>query len=129
LVRIESDQDIPLVRQGLQAQEYWRLKGLAADGAVVNESPIGYLEEIHARLTAILQDGPWSTWQQRPGGAYLLRGDRMGRAERVLLAAVARAVLRGEDGDLRAHLDRSATVRPPPPALRVSSAVVNRTAP
>ena len=32
--------------------------------------------------TALLDDGPWRTWKHRSGGAYLLRGDRMGEAER-----------------------------------------------
>ena len=97
---------MPLVRQVLQAQEYWRLKGLSADVVIVNEHPVSYLDEMQAQLTAVLEDGPWSTWQHRPGGAYLLRADRMGRAERVLLEAVARAILRGDDGDLRTQLDR-----------------------
>ena len=94
------------MRQVLQAQEYWRLKGLSADVVIINEHPVGYLDEMQAQLTAVLDDGPWSTWQHRPGGAYLLRADRMGHAERVLLEAVARAVLRGDRGDLRAQLDR-----------------------
>ncbi len=106
LVRVVGDDDVPLVRQVLQAQEYWRLKGLSADVVIVNEHPIGYLDEMQAQLTAVLDDGPWSTWQHRPGGAYLLRADRMGRAERILLEAVARAILCGDRGDLREQLDR-----------------------
>ena len=105
LVRVLGDQDLPLVRQVLQAQEYWRLKGLSADVVIVNEHPVSYLDEMQAQLTAVLEDGPWSTWQHRPGGAFLLRADRMGRAERVLLEAVAGAILRGDRGDLRSQLD------------------------
>ncbi len=105
LVRVLGDQDLPLVRQVLQAQEYWRLKGLSADVVIVNEHPISYMDEMHAQLTAVLDDGPWSTWQHRPGGAYLLRADRMGRAERVLLESVAAAIVRGDHGDLRSQLD------------------------
>ena len=56
---------------------------------IVNEHPVSYLDEMQAQLTAVLDDGPWSAWQHRPGGAYLLRADRMGHAERVLLEAVA----------------------------------------
>ncbi len=113
LVRVVGDDAMPLVRQVLQAQEYWRLKGLSADVVIVNEHPVSYLDEMQAQLTAVLDDGPWSTWQHRPGGAYLLRADRMGRAERVLLEAVARAILRGDDGDLRTQLDRPDALRNP----------------
>jgi len=106
LVRISGDEDVPLVRQLLQAQEYWRLKGLTADVVIANEHPVSYLDEIQAQLMAILDDGPWSTWKHRPGGVYVLRSDRMGRAERVLLEAVAHAILSSDRGDLRAQLDR-----------------------
>ena len=117
LVRVIGDTDMRLVRQALQAQEYWRLKGLSADVVILNEHPVSYLDEMQAHLTAVLDDGPWSTWQHRPGGAYLLRADRMGHAERVLLEAVASAILRGDGGDLRAHLERPTAVLPKVTAL------------
>src|SRR4051812_29284837 len=105
LVRVGGDGDLALVRQVLQAQEYWRLKGLSADVVILNEDPSSYLDEIHGQLTAILDNGPWRTWQHRSGGAFLLRADLVGKADRTLLAAVARAVLGGNRGDLRAQLD------------------------
>jgi cyclic beta-1,2-glucan synthetase len=106
LVRVVGDDDQALVREALQAQDYWRLKGLSADLVILNEHPATYLDEVQAQLTALLDLGPWRTWKHRPGGVYLLRGDRLGRAERTLLETVARAVLSGDRGDLRAHLDR-----------------------
>jgi len=121
LVRMSGDDDVRLVRQVLQAQEYWRHKGLRADVVIVNDHPIGYLDEMQTQLTAVLEEGPWNAWLQRPGGAYLLRTDRLGRAERVLLEAVARAILRGHDGDLRAQLDREdAAPQTPPPFVATS---------
>jgi cyclic beta-1,2-glucan synthetase len=119
LLRVDAETPLGLVRQALTAQEYWRLKGLAADVVVLNEQPVGYLDEVHARLAALLDDGPWRAWKHRPGGAYLLRGDRMGEAERLLLCGVARAILRGGDGSLAHQLDRPepAVVEPAPLAL------------
>ncbi|MEO6223982.1 MAG: glucoamylase family protein, partial [Vicinamibacterales bacterium] len=112
LVRLVGEANVALVRQVLQAQEYWRLKGLMADVVLINEHPIGYLDDFQAELTAVLNDGPWTTWQQRPGGAFLLRADRMTDAERILLEAVATAVLHGDQGDLRAQLDQPEAVQP-----------------
>ncbi|HEY6553209.1 MAG TPA: glucoamylase family protein, partial [Vicinamibacteria bacterium] len=106
LVRVVEEDDMPLVRQVLQAQEYWRLKGLQADVVILNEHPVSYLDEMHAALTALLDNGPWRTWKHKPGGAYLLRGDRMTEPERALLASVARAILSGERGELENQLDR-----------------------
>jgi cyclic beta-1,2-glucan synthetase len=110
LVRVVGD-CLPLVRQVLQAQEYWRLKGLQADVVLLNEHPISYLDEMQEQLTSVLDDGPWSAWRHRPGGAYLLRADRIGHAERVLLEAVASAVLCGDQGSLRTQLDKPDAVR------------------
>jgi cyclic beta-1,2-glucan synthetase len=107
LLRVVEEDDLPLVREVLQAQEYWRLKGLRADVVILNEHPVSYLDEMHGQLTALLDNGPWRAWNHQPGGAYLLRGDRMGEAERVLLAAVARVVLSGDRGDLSAQLEHA----------------------
>ncbi|MBZ5559424.1 MAG: DUF3131 domain-containing protein [Acidobacteriia bacterium] len=105
LVRVAADADVALARQVLQAQEYWRLKGMSADVVIVNEDPTSYLDDIHAQLTALLDNGPWRMWKHRSGGAYLLRADLIGKVERTLIEAVARAVLGGDRGDLRAQLD------------------------
>ena len=105
LVRV-VDEEIGVVRQVLEAQEYWRLKGLKADLVILNEHPVSYLDEVQSRLTSLLDDGPWRMWKHQPGGAFLLRGDTMGAAERVLFQSVAAAVIETDRGDLRAHLAR-----------------------
>jgi cyclic beta-1,2-glucan synthetase len=110
LVRVVEEDDLPLVRQVLQAQEYWRLKGLSADVVILNEHPVSYLDEMHTLLVALLDNGPWRPWKHRPGGTYLLRGDRMAEAERILLTGVARAVLSGDLGDLANQLNRPESV-------------------
>ena len=121
LVRVVNGGDISLVRQVLQAQEYWRLKGLSADVVILNEHPVSYLDDIHVQLAALLDTGPWGAWKHRPGGVYLLRGDRMNEAERNLLASVARAILSGDRGKLSDQLDWPYPERqprrelPPPP--------------
>ncbi len=117
LVRVVSDSDLALVRQVLQAQEYWRLKGLTADVVILNEHPVSYLDEVHAQLAGLLDGGPWRTWKHRPGGVYLLRGERMTEGERLLLAGVARAVLSGGRGTLAHQLDRPAPPTPEPAPL------------
>ena len=106
LVHAVGDDVLPLVRQALQAQEYWRLKGLAADVVILNEQPASYLDEMQTQLTALLDAGPWRGWRERPGGAFLLRGDAITGTERTLLETVARAVLNADRGDLRAQLER-----------------------
>jgi cyclic beta-1,2-glucan synthetase len=105
LVRVLEGDDLALVRQVLRAQDYWRLKGLSADLVILNEHPVGYRNEIHDQLHALLEGGPWGAWKDRPGGAFLLAGDGMAEADRLLLLAVARATLSGDGGDLQKQLD------------------------
>ncbi|HEX9399411.1 MAG TPA: glucoamylase family protein [Anaeromyxobacter sp.] len=119
LVRVVADADLALVRQILQAQEYWRLKGLSADVVILNEHPVSYLDEVHGQLAALLDEGPWRTWKHRSGGAYLLRGDRMTEAERLLLSGVAKAVLSGDRGSLAHQLDRPAAPAAEPAAVEL----------
>ncbi len=106
MVRVVGPESLPLVRQVLMAQEHWRLKGLKSDAVILNEQPIGYRDEMHEQLRQVVDGGPWAGWKDRPGGVFLLRADGMPEAEQLLLAAVARAVLSGDEGDLTRLLDR-----------------------
>ncbi len=108
LVRITEANALPLVRQLLLAQEYWRLKGLRADVVILNEHPAEYLDETQNYLSTLVQEARWAGWNNRPGGMYLLRADGMAEVDRRLLAAVARVVLVGDRGDLDAQLSRPA---------------------
>jgi cyclic beta-1,2-glucan synthetase len=105
LVRVASGDDVPLVQQVLQAQEYWRLKGLSADLVIMNEFPVSYVDDFHVQLAALLDTGPWGAWKHRPGGVYLLRGDHLSDAEKSLFAGVARVILSGTRGDLASQLE------------------------
>jgi cellobiose phosphorylase len=108
LVRLSEPEAVPLVRQVLRAQDYWRVKGLRADVVILNEHPADYLDETHGELTRLVQEPRWAGWLQKPGGIFLLRSDGIPDAERRLLAAVARVVLRGELGELGSQLHRAA---------------------
>ena len=74
LVRAVEADDLPLVRQVLQAQEYWRLKGLRADVVILNDEPTSYREDTQGQLTALLDAGPWRGWRHGPSAR-----DRRGR--------------------------------------------------
>ncbi|MGD0483291.1 MAG: glucoamylase family protein [Gemmatimonadales bacterium] len=124
LMRVADGRDFPLVVQILQAQEYWRLKGLSADVVILNEHPVSYVDELHTQLAALLDTGPWGAWKHRPGGVYLLRSDRMSADERSLLASMARVILSGARGKLSEQLDWPYSEpewqeeqAPPPPRL------------
>jgi len=106
LVTVVEPDDVSLVRQVMRAQDYWRLKGLACDVVVLNDHPMGYRAEMHDQLEALLGGGPWGAWKNRSGGAFLIRGDGLAEGERILLMTAARALLRGDAGEIESQLDR-----------------------
>jgi cyclic beta-1,2-glucan synthetase len=108
LLRVGEVDSLPLVRQLLNAQEFWRLKGLRADVVILNEHPADYLDEMQGLLLQLVQELPWAGWLGKPGGMFLLRADGMPDVDRRLLSAVARVVLIGELGDLASQLERPA---------------------
>jgi cyclic beta-1,2-glucan synthetase len=108
LVSVSHAAALPLVRQLLLAQEYWRVKGLHADVVILNEHPAEYLDEMQGLLTGLVYEPRWAGWQGKPGGMFLLRSEGMHAADQHLLFAVARVVLRGELGALTPQLDRPA---------------------
>jgi cyclic beta-1,2-glucan synthetase len=108
LVRLAEAASIPLVRQVLHAQEYWRVKGLRADVVFLNEHPMEYLDETQGLLQGVLQEPRWAALANTPGGVFLLRADGMPQAERDLLSAVARVVLHDDLGGLAPQLERPA---------------------
>ena len=108
LVRITAAAALGTVRQLLQAQEYWRVKGLRADVVILNEHPAEYLDETQDLLSRLVQEPTWSAWLDKPGGMFLLRADGMPEADHRLLGAVAAAVVPGDVTDLGSHLDRPA---------------------
>ena len=86
LVRVTEAAAIPLVRQLLHAQEYWRVKGLRADVVILNEHPAEYLDETQQFLDRGRAGAAVGRLEQRHGGMFLLRADGMPDADRHLLS-------------------------------------------
>jgi cyclic beta-1,2-glucan synthetase len=119
LLRIENIADIAIVRQLMQAHEYWRMKQLAVDLVILNEHAASYERDLQAQLESLdrkrqshgrpLADGV-------PGAVFLLRGDLLPESAGAMLAAVARVVLVTTRGGLAVQLDRLR--RTPSPVAR-----------
>jgi cyclic beta-1,2-glucan synthetase len=125
LVRVQDGGDAQLVRQVMQSHESWRLKGLQADVVILNEHGASYRDDLQEQLSQLIDEGPWSAWRARRGGAFLLRADAISEEERWLLSAVSEAVLSGDRGSLEQQLDR---VEEEPP-LPLARPPVDETAP
>ena len=72
LMRIEETDDLPVVRQLLQAHEYWGIKRLSVDLVILNERGASYVQDLQIALE--------SHGAHRPGAAaHRRRGQRAAR--------------------------------------------------
>ena len=121
LVRIERDEERDVVRQLLRAQEYWRLKGIVADLVILNATDASYTKALQESIEGMVRSSRAGEEKQskEDGGVFLLRGDLLSPADRVLLGAVARLVVFANRGSLSEQVVRLARSRPGPAPPRV----------
>ena len=132
LVRIDSIDDVAIVRQLLRAYEYWRMKQLTVDLVILNERASSYIQDLQIALETLVR-----TSQSRRqigadparGSVFVLRADLISVETRALLLSMARAVLLGGRGTLSEQLNRlqEADTAAAPPPRRVPPARVPQT--
>ncbi len=122
LVRIERDEERDVVRQLLRAQEYWRMKGIAADLVILNASGASYAQALQESLEGMVRASQAAGEEQRKeqGGVYLLRAELVSSRDQILLRAAARIVIAAHRGTLSEQAVRLGRLRPGPvpPRLR-----------
>ena len=134
LARIDSIEDVAIVRQLLRAHEYWRMKQLAVDLVILNERASSYIQDLQIALETLVR-----TSQSRPqvgadvahGSVFVLRADLISMETRARLLSMARAVLVGRHGTLSEQLNRlqEADTAAPRPPRRVPPADLPQTVP
>jgi cyclic beta-1,2-glucan synthetase len=123
LVRIERDEERDVVRQLLRAQEYWRLKGIAADLVILNATGTSYAQALQESLDGMVRASQASGAEQpgEQGGVYLLRADLLAPSDEILLRAAARVVILAHGGTLSEQAVRLERPRPGPVPPRLRS--------
>ncbi len=106
LVTVGDVAHLAVAQELVRAQEYLRARGFKFDLVVLNEIPTSYRQDVQDDLQRMADASPSHAWLDRPGGLFLRRADLMAEGDRVLLRAVARAILEGARGGLDAQLRR-----------------------
>lgn len=106
LLQVSNADDLGLARDAVQAHAYWRLKGLAADLVIRNEERGGYRQNLHDALMGMIAASVDANLLERPGGIFVRSAEQISHEDRMLLLAVARAVLSDKKGSLVEHLQR-----------------------
>ncbi|HEV2883412.1 MAG TPA: glucoamylase family protein [Pyrinomonadaceae bacterium] len=114
VVRIDKAADLPTVRKIVRGHEYLHYKGLKIDLVILNDNPTTYLQLLHRELEAMIRTSGIGSLQDKPGGVYLRRAEEMPEADRILLHAVARAVIVCDRGLLEDQIERPQVEEPLP---------------
>ena len=109
LLRIADVEHLDVVRELLQAHEYWRMKQLAVDLVILNERQSSYIQELQLAIETLVrasQSRPRPGAERQPGRVAVLRADLISVETRALLTSVARVVLPTQRGRLFEQLER-----------------------
>src|SRR5262249_20194295 len=100
LVQLRDPENSALLSELLQAQAFWRGRGVSFDLVVLNEQASGYSGELDDRLLRTIAHHHAEAWLQHNGGVFLVRTDQLSEVDRGLLLTAARVVLDGAAGSL-----------------------------
>jgi cellobiose phosphorylase len=124
LLQIGDTANIDLVRRLVQAHAYWRLKGLTVDLVIWNEDRGGYRQVLQDQIMGLIAAGVEAHVIERPGGIFVRRAEQIADEDRILLQAVARAIISDGRGSLAEQLARRAA-----PDVRIPRIVPTRALP
>lgn len=102
LLRVEKQNNMPLVGQLIQAHAYWRLKGLLVDLVIWNEEHNIYRQDLQEDMQALIS----SDLKDRPGGIFVRVSDQISHEDRILFQTVARIIISDSGGTLTDHAKR-----------------------
>ncbi len=119
VVTVSDVRHLPLVRELLIAQTYWRWHGFRADLIILNQETVGYDQPLRQQLLRQIEAHSSETGINRPGGVFLRGWHEIPQDRRDLFLSAASVVLSGSRGPLQQQL--VGTVENPMPAFFVPS--------
>jgi cyclic beta-1,2-glucan synthetase len=133
LLRVEDIESLSIVRELLQAHEYWSMKRLAVDLVILNERGSSYVQDLQVALEAAVRVSlarPRISGMETRGKVFVLRSDMIPSDTRSTLLAVSRVVFSGRSGSLAEQVERMQPTLAAAPRLprRVQNFVATTTA-
>jgi len=106
LLQIKDSANIDLVRQLVQAHAYWRMRGFTVDLVIWNDDRGGYRQALQDQILGLIAAGAEANLIDRPGGIFVRPAEQIAAEDRVLLLAVARAIVSDTRGALSEQVKR-----------------------
>lgn len=100
LLIVRNEKDISLIRQVLNAHEYWSTKGLKADLVIVNLQETTYIEMLQDSIRDIISSSHARDKLNKSGGVFSFNLATMPKEDVELLVAIARLVIDADKGSL-----------------------------
>jgi cellobiose phosphorylase len=119
LLHIEEVENLELVRQLIQAQAYWRRKGLIVDLVIFNEERLSYRQTLQDQIMSLISARTMIE-PEHMGSIFLRIAEQIPLEDRILLQSVARVVLSDKCGTLKAQLNQRHIHPRPVPLLNSS---------
>src|SRR5205085_8795334 len=82
-----------------------------------NDTPSSYGQPLQQELDTAIRTSGLQGLQDKPGGVFLRMADQIPEPDRILLHAVARAVIVAERGSFEEQIERKRVEEPMPPLL------------
>ncbi len=106
LLQISDPENMPLVKQLIQARAYWQLKGLVADLIIWNEDQSGYRQVLQDEIQNLVEAGRGMLASGMEGGIVMRSADQISQEDRVLLQTVARIIITDTNGNIEEQLNK-----------------------
>jgi len=117
LLRVQSEENIQLIRQLINAHTYWRLKGIKADLIIWNENFGSYRQDLHEQIQSLIALAGSVSINQQYGGIYLRSADQIPTEDRILMQTVARIIIDDQLGSLEKQILQAQKPKLLPPVL------------
>lgn len=121
LLRVQSEENISLIRQLINAHTYWRLKGIKADLIIWNENFGSYRQDLHEQIQSLIALANSVSINAQYGGIYLRSADQIPMEDRILMQTVARIIIDDQLGSLEEQINSSQKPKLLPPELTKSA--------
>jgi cyclic beta-1,2-glucan synthetase len=116
VVMVGGARHLPLVREALIAQTYWRWRNFRVDLIILNQESASYDQPLRQQLLRQIEAHSTETGMNRPGGVFLRDWRNIPEDRRDLFLSAATVILSGNRGSLQQQLV-SGGETPPPPAF------------
>jgi cyclic beta-1,2-glucan synthetase len=116
LLHIKDAINIELVQQLIQAQAYWRHKGLLVDLFILNEEHVSYRQTLQDQIMSLITGNT----TDHAGNIVLRTAEQVSPEDLILLQSIARVILSDKRGTLKEQLSRRRVSPPVMPVLSVN---------